>query len=61
MIMKEGYPAESHFIQTEDGYLLTVHRIPSRSPNATAVFLQHGAFSSSFDWIVTGKDIALGK
>lgn len=44
---------------TEDGYLLTVHRIPG-AKRAPAVFLLHGVTESSFDWVVTGKDYALG-
>lgn len=59
MIMKEGYPAEEHFIMTEDGYLLTLHRILG-PPNATAVFVHHGALSSSFDWVLNGRDKGLG-
>lgn len=44
---------------TEDGYLLTVHRIPGAT-GAPTVFLLHGVTQSSFDWVVTGKDYALG-
>ena len=59
MIRKEGYPAEAHVVVTEDGYLLTMHRIPGdrKSP---AVFLQHGVLGSSADWVMLGKGKALG-
>jgi hypothetical protein len=60
MIRKEGYPAESHVVQTDDGYLLTIHRIPGVS-GSPAVFLQHGLLASSFDWVLTGKGKGLGK
>ncbi|KAJ8673200.1 hypothetical protein QAD02_004462 [Eretmocerus hayati] len=53
-IKEKGYPAESHVVLTEDGYYLLLHRIPGKS-GSTPVFLQHGMFSSSFDWVVTGK------
>ena len=59
-IRKDGYPSESHEIETEDGYLLTVHRIPGKE-GSTPVFLQHGLLESSADWILPGKNRSLGK
>jgi len=59
MIRKAGYPAESHVIMTEDGYLLTLHRIPGGN-NSLPVLLQHGFLGSSADWIVLGKGKAFG-
>lgn len=70
-----GYPSESHVAVTEDGYLLTLHRIPGGrrqgrhsdpgpSGGATArpvVFLQHGLLASSADWVLTGPGKSLGK
>ncbi|XP_053997911.1 uncharacterized protein LOC128886773 [Hylaeus anthracinus] len=58
LIRKNGYPAEAHTIATKDGYLLTLHRIPGRS-GAPAVYLQHGIFGSSADWVVLGRGNAL--
>ncbi|XP_069668920.1 lipase 3-like [Periplaneta americana] len=64
MVIKYGYPAETHTVATEDGYILTIHRIPY-SPNNTTrkhrpvVFLQHGLLCSSFDWIILGPGKAL--
>jgi len=47
-----GYPCEIHNITTEDGYILTVFRVPhgvkSQRPNTKPVLLQHGFGSSSF-------------
>ncbi|XP_058807148.1 lipase 1-like [Phymastichus coffea] len=54
-IREEGYKAEEHTVITEDGYILTMHRIPGKL-GAPAIFLQHGLFSNSFDWIVMGKN-----
>ncbi|XP_025265048.1 lipase 3 isoform X2 [Camponotus floridanus] len=58
MIKKAGYPAESYIIMTEDGYLLTLHRIPGGN-NSLPVLLQHGLLCSSADWVVLGKGKAL--
>ncbi|XP_025265041.1 lipase 3 isoform X2 [Camponotus floridanus] len=57
MIRKAGYPAESHVVMTEDGYLLTLHRIPGGN-DSLPVLLQHGLLGSSADWLVLGKDKA---
>ncbi|XP_055678100.1 lipase 3-like [Lutzomyia longipalpis] len=67
MVQSNGYPAESHVIETVDGYLITVHRIPyGKTPEAgprgdkPVVFLQHGFLTSSGDWVIIGPDNALG-
>lgn len=44
-------------MQTDDGYILTLHRIPNF--NKTVVFLQHGLLSSSADWLLLGPGKAL--
>jgi len=59
MIRKAGYPAEAHIALTNDGYLLTLHRIPG-SKDSLPVLLQHGLLCSSADWIISGKDKGLG-
>ncbi|XP_011872790.1 PREDICTED: lipase 3-like [Vollenhovia emeryi] len=58
MIKKAGYPAEAHIVQTEDGYLLTLHRIPG-DKGQPPVLLQHGFLCSSADWVIPGKDKGL--
>ncbi|XP_031838473.1 lipase 3 [Nomia melanderi] len=58
MITEEGYPAEAHTVETEDGYLLTMHRIRG-NPGSPAIFLQHGVLGSSADWVILGKGKAL--
>ncbi|XP_018406518.1 PREDICTED: lipase 1-like [Cyphomyrmex costatus] len=57
MIRKAGYPAETHVVQTEDDYLLTLHRIPNN--NGSPVLLQHALLSSSADFVVLGKNKGL--
>ncbi|XP_074108237.1 lipase 3-like isoform X1 [Cotesia typhae] len=58
MIKRAGYPAEVHVITTDDGYLLSLHRIPGK-PGAKPIFLQHGLLGSSADWIIPGKGNSL--
>lgn len=61
MIIKQGYPAEEHLVMTEDGYLLTLHRIPGSSPaGSPAVLIVHGGFSCSFDFVILGRNKSLG-
>ena len=67
MISREGYPAETHLVETEDCYYLTMHRIPhgrDDPKNGTggrpAVYLQHGLLCSSADWIMGSADNSLG-
>ncbi|KAJ8728626.1 hypothetical protein PYW07_006322 [Mythimna separata] len=66
LIAVHGYPAEAHTIITDDGYILTVHRIPYSkeaknkvSPRKT-VLLHHGLLGSSADWIIPGPKKGLG-
>ncbi|XP_075151059.1 lipase 3-like [Haematobia irritans] len=65
-IKNDGYPVETHTVNTDDGYILTMHRIPYSplSPPGgkikPAVFLMHGMLSSSTDWILMGPGKALG-
>lgn len=60
IIRRHGYPAESHVVKTEDGYLLTLHRIPgsknSQKRGNQPILLQHGLLSSSVDWIDEGNN-----
>jgi hypothetical protein len=55
----KGYPIEEYFVQTEDGYILGLFRIPygrSESMNAInsgkpIVHLQHGLLDSSYTFV----------
>jgi len=55
IIQRWGYPVENYRVTTDDGYILQIQRIPhgvSETPsNGKVVFLQHGLFSSSFDFV----------
>ena len=57
MIVDAGYPAETHTVVTEDGYILRLHRIPHAAEgkhNGTRpiVFLMHGLLSSSWNFLL---------
>lgn len=64
LITKYGFPVEVHEVKTDDGYLLTMHRIPEGRTNKGGirppVFLQHGVLMSSDDWIINGPEKAIG-
>jgi lysosomal acid lipase/cholesteryl ester hydrolase len=67
MIRVEGYVAETHRVVTDDGYILTLHRIPYGKDQTAAgkaarpvVFLQHGLLCSSADWVMATPSKGLG-
>ena len=64
MIRYFGYPVEEHHVTTEDGYILSLQRIPKGKkgvpPNGGVVFLQHGLVSSSADYVMNLPDNSLG-
>ncbi|XP_048240638.1 lysosomal acid lipase/cholesteryl ester hydrolase-like [Haliotis rufescens] len=55
LITSKGYPYEEYSVQTEDGYLLGVQRIPhgvtNKDPNRPVVFLQHGLLCSATNFL----------
>lgn len=42
LIEDEGYAVEVHKIFTEDDYILTVFRLPSKLKNPKVVYIMHG-------------------
>lgn len=64
MARSRGYGAEEHIVQTEDGYLLCLHRLTplSGAPppgEREAVFFQHGLMQCSESWIASEKENSL--
>ncbi|XP_011695500.1 PREDICTED: lipase 3-like, partial [Wasmannia auropunctata] len=61
LVERYGYSAEEHYVTTEDGYNLVIHRI-SESPlfkdqyRRNIVFLQHGFLATSDTWVLIGPD-----
>lgn len=58
-LSKYGYEFEEHPIETEDGFVLSLHRIPAQSAGAPVVFLVHAFLSSAFDWVSQGPGTSL--
>ena len=69
LILNKGYPAETHYVTTNDGYQLKIHRIPhGKSSNndfnsskiRPIVLLQHGLMDSSASFVINFPDQSLG-
>ncbi|XP_050352929.1 lipase 3-like [Nymphalis io] len=56
LILKYGYKVEKHKVRTEDGYILSMYRIPN---NGSVIFLMHGLFGSSDDYVIAGPESGL--
>jgi lysosomal acid lipase/cholesteryl ester hydrolase len=64
LISRAGYRGESHQVEVRDGsgWVLKMQRIPPKNPRYAKpfpVFLFHGLFAASGDYLITGKKIAL--
>ena len=61
IVEDQDFIFEEHFAETEDGYILGVHRIRSQKfteAGAPVVFFQHGILSCSTTWVINYSDIA---
>lgn len=73
LIVQAGYSLEEHFVETKDGYILGIYRIPA-SPKPSAdlckitlsrkesppVLLQHGLLDSSATFVINHPNQSLG-
>lgn len=59
-----GLTCERYETITEDGYILTLHRLPPQKPQnifyGVPILLQHGLWSSSEDWVAPGPMKSIG-
>ncbi|XP_042311950.1 lysosomal acid lipase/cholesteryl ester hydrolase-like [Sceloporus undulatus] len=66
IIQYHGYPSEEHHVETEDGYILTIFRIPHGRYNFTnkgskpTVFLQHCILGDASHWVSNQPSNSLG-
>jgi len=57
MVTSKGFPIEQHYVTTEDGYILSLFRIPKQG--GKPVLLQHGLLDSSYTWVNNFRDQSL--
>ncbi|XP_065074204.1 lipase 1-like [Ochlerotatus camptorhynchus] len=56
LIRKYGYEVEEYEVPTEDGYLLSMYRIPGqKGAREFPVLMMHSLFSSCSDWVLIGR------
>lgn len=57
IIAYNGYPVEEYQVTTDDGYVITIQRIPAGRKEVFSdgpkpvIFLQHGLLCSSSNWV----------
>ena len=57
-ITNAGYPVEKHSVETFDGYILDLYRIPRRGSKDCVMF-QHGMMDSAYGWVLKGDESAI--
>jgi hypothetical protein len=60
LIENSGYKGEAHQIETDDGYILKLHRIVPKVPNGKRpVILCHGILATSADFLIMGREYSI--
>ncbi|XP_063386017.1 lipase 3-like [Cydia fagiglandana] len=64
LLQKHQYIVEEHTVKTDDGYILTLFRIPPKQKTRDVqkrpvVFLMHGLLGSADDWVLSGPGVGL--
>ncbi|XP_024633589.2 triacylglycerol lipase 2 [Medicago truncatula] len=64
LVEPQGYPCEEHKVTTEDGYILSLQRIPTGRSDKKAdkppVLIQHGLFCDAAIWLFNSPEESLG-
>ena len=58
-IRYNGYPCDVFTVETEDGFLIEIHRL--RNEGKPAVLMQHGILGDTGHWVAAGPDHGLGR
>ena len=62
IVTENGFGFEEHTVTTEDGYILTLHRVLSGTKpmpkDAPVVLLQHGIEDCSVQWVINSPELA---
>ncbi|XP_062152938.1 triacylglycerol lipase 2-like isoform X1 [Alnus glutinosa] len=64
MVQRQGYVCEEHTVTTQDGYILSMQRIPEGRSGKTPgqrppVLLQHGLLMDGITWLLLSQDQSL--
>ncbi|KAK7306901.1 hypothetical protein VNO77_44862 [Canavalia gladiata] len=64
MVETQGYACEEHKVTTEDGYILSLQRMPvgrsGKKADKPPVLLQHGLFIDAITWLFNSPNESLG-
>jgi lysosomal acid lipase/cholesteryl ester hydrolase len=61
IVTARGYPIETHYVTTADGYILTMfHLTTNKEGKVRPVLLQHGLLDSSYTWVNNFQKQSLG-
>lgn len=64
MVETQGYTCEEHKVTTEDGYILSLQRIPAgrsgKKADKPPVLIQHGIFCDARIWLFNSPEESLG-